>query len=64
LAAVDASLGDDTNALAQLKTAMDLNAARLKTNSSAFDLLPEARKDPHLNSLRQSPEFQKIVPAQ
>lgn len=62
LAALQAYLGHKTQALASLKTALDLNAARLKTNPAARNLLDEARKDPHLESLRALPEFSKLVP--
>jgi hypothetical protein len=50
--------------MANLKAALDLSAERLKTNPAARDLQAEARKDPHLNSLRGLPEFQKLVPPQ
>ncbi len=62
LAAVMSSLGQDTNALKELKTTMDLNAARLKTNASAVDLVKQARSDPHFNPLRNQPEFKALVP--
>ncbi len=64
LAALQAYLGHTAPALANLKIALDASAARLKTNSAARDLLAEARKDPHLNSLRALPEFLKLVPPQ
>jgi tetratricopeptide (TPR) repeat protein len=64
LAALQAYLGHTTQALANLKISLDLSAQRLKTNSTARDMLAEARKDPHLNSLRGLPEFQKLVPPQ
>jgi tetratricopeptide (TPR) repeat protein len=64
LAALEAYLGQTAAALTNLKTALDLSAARLKTNPAARDLLAQARNDAHLNSLRALPEFQKIVPPQ
>jgi tetratricopeptide (TPR) repeat protein len=64
LAALQAYLGETTSSLANLKTALALNAARLKTNPSARDLLQQARTDAHLNSLRGLPEFQKLIPPQ
>jgi tetratricopeptide (TPR) repeat protein len=64
LAALQAFLGQTTPAMANLKAALDLSAERLKTNPAARDLQAEARKDPHLNSLRGLPEFQKLVPPQ
>jgi hypothetical protein len=42
---------------------MALNASRRLTNSSAKDLLEQARQDSRFNALRSSPEFQKLVPA-
>ncbi|HZT22019.1 MAG TPA: DUF2723 domain-containing protein [Verrucomicrobiae bacterium] len=62
LAAIQAMLGQSTEALDNLRIALELNAARLKTNPAANDLLGEARQDPHFNTLRQNPEFQKLVP--
>ena len=64
LAALQAYLGQPVPALTNLKAALDLSAARLKTNPAARDLLAQARADAHLNSLRALPEFQKLVPAQ
>ena len=64
LAALQAYLGQTGPALTNLKTALDLSAARLKTNPAARDLLQQARTDGHLNSLRALPDFQKIVPPQ
>jgi tetratricopeptide (TPR) repeat protein len=62
LAALQAFLGHTAPALTNLKAALDISAKRLKTNPAARDMLAEARKDPHLNSLRPLPEFQKLVP--
>jgi tetratricopeptide (TPR) repeat protein len=64
LAALQAYLGQTAPALANLKLALDLNAARLKTNPAARNLLAQARTDAHLNSLRALPDFQKLVPPQ
>ena len=64
LAALQAYLGQTAPALTNLKLALDLNAARLKTNPAAHDLLAQARTDAHLNSLRALPDFQKLVPPQ
>jgi len=64
LAALQAYLGQTGPALANLQLALDLNAQRLKTNSTARDLLIQARTDAHLNNLRALPEFQKIIPPQ
>jgi tetratricopeptide (TPR) repeat protein len=62
LAALQSLLGKNSDSLSNLKIALDLNAARLKTNPAASDLLARARTDPNLAPLRALPEFQKIVP--
>jgi hypothetical protein len=40
-----------------------LSSKRLLTNPAAHNLVIEARSDPRFNSLRNSPAFQKIIPA-
>jgi tetratricopeptide (TPR) repeat protein len=62
LAALDTILGKPDPALQNLHKSLELNAQRLKSNTTARDLLFEARKDPRFNSLRNLPEFQKMVP--
>ncbi|HEY3763106.1 MAG TPA: DUF2723 domain-containing protein [Verrucomicrobiae bacterium] len=62
LAAVTAALGQTSDALAELKTAMSLNTARLKANPSALNLLQQARSDPHFASISNLPEFKALVP--
>ena len=64
LAAVEAITGRTTEALADLKTSVDLNAKRLATNPAANNILSMIRNDPNINNLRGLPEFQKIVPPQ
>ena len=64
LAALQAYLGETAPALTNLKTALDLSAARIKADPTKRDLLAQARTDAHLNSLRALPEFQKLVPPQ
>jgi tetratricopeptide (TPR) repeat protein len=64
LAALQAYLNHTGPALTNLKTAIELSNQRLKTNPAARDILADARKDQHLNSLRALPEFFKIVPPQ
>jgi tetratricopeptide (TPR) repeat protein len=64
LADVEAITGRSTEALADLKMALDLNSKRLKSNPSAVNLVNTIRADPNLNSLRSLPEFQKLVPPQ
>jgi tetratricopeptide (TPR) repeat protein len=63
LARLEATLGHTDPALKDLKTALELSKARLKSNPTARDLLAEARKDATLNSLRGLPAFQALVPA-
>jgi tetratricopeptide (TPR) repeat protein len=61
LAALKTVLGKNNEALQDLRTSLDLSAARLKTNASARDLLAEVRKDQRFDSLRNLPDFQKLV---
>jgi beta-lactamase regulating signal transducer with metallopeptidase domain/tetratricopeptide (TPR) repeat protein len=62
LAAVKAGLGKSSEALAALKQALDLSAARLKRDPTARDLLKDTRKDARFDTLRQTPEFKKLPP--
>jgi tetratricopeptide (TPR) repeat protein len=62
LAALKAVMGKNSEALDNLRIAMDLNAKRLKDNPKASDLAATNRTDPRFNALRNLPEFQKIVP--
>jgi tetratricopeptide (TPR) repeat protein len=62
LAALKTVLGKNNEALQDLRTSLNLSAARLKTNPGARDLLAEARKDQRFDSLRNLPDFQKLVP--
>ena len=62
LAALKAVTGDPSNALANLRIAMDLNAKRLQLDPKASDLAATNRLDPRFDALRRLPEFQKIVP--
>jgi tetratricopeptide (TPR) repeat protein len=62
LAALDAIMGKSDQTLPNLRQSLKLSAQRLKSNPTAHDLLSEARKDPRFNSLRNLPEFQKMVP--
>jgi hypothetical protein len=50
--------------LAALRQALDLSAKRLQRDPKARDLLASARKEDRFGQLRQSPEFQKLVPPQ
>ena len=62
LAALKAVLGKTNESLQNLQVALELNAQRLKTNPAANNLMTQVRADPHFNSLRNLPEFQKLVP--
>ncbi len=62
LAAVKAGLGKSSEALAALKQALDLSAARLKRDPTARDLLKDTRKDARFDPLRQTPEFKNLLP--
>jgi hypothetical protein len=63
LARLEATLGQTNPALNDLKTALEQSQARLKADPKARDLTQEARTDPTLNSLRNLPAFQTLVPA-
>jgi beta-lactamase regulating signal transducer with metallopeptidase domain/tetratricopeptide (TPR) repeat protein len=62
LAVLKAGLNKSSEALAALKQALDLNAARLKRDPKARDLLQSARKEARFDALRRTPEFEKLVP--
>ena len=62
LAAIEAIFGKPDPALQSLHKSLELSAQRLKSNPTAHDLLLEARRDSRFNSLRNLPEFQKMVP--
>jgi len=62
LAALKAVLGKKSEAIADLKRALDLSTQRLQNNPSARDLAAQAAKDPRFNSLRGDPEFQSLLP--
>ena len=61
LAALKASLGKNSEALAALKHALDLNAQRLKQNPNSPNLINNAQTDPRFAALRQSPEFKQMT---
>ncbi|HZF01112.1 MAG TPA: DUF2723 domain-containing protein [Methylomirabilota bacterium] len=64
LAAIKALQGKTNEALDQLRTTMDLNAKRLKADPTARDLAATNRTDVHFDSIRNLPEYQKIIPPQ
>jgi thioredoxin-like negative regulator of GroEL len=63
LAALEAITGKTNEALKNLGVCLDLSAKRRLTNPAARDLVAEARNDARFNTLRNEPEFQKLVPA-
>ncbi len=62
LAALQAIKGNTTEALQNLKLALDMSAKRLAKDPKAHDLQDVARTDNRLDRLRSLPEFQKLVP--
>jgi len=62
LASIEAITGRTTEALADLKIALDLNTKRLAENPAANNILSVVRVDPNINSLRNLPEFKQLVP--
>jgi tetratricopeptide (TPR) repeat protein len=62
LAGFKANLGKNGEAIPALTKALDLSAARRQTNTTALDLAMAARNDERFARLRQTPEFQNLVP--
>jgi tetratricopeptide (TPR) repeat protein len=62
LAAFKANLSKNSEALPALSNALSLSAKRLQREPKARDLITEARTDGRFTTLRQTPEFQKLVP--
>ena len=62
LAALDANIGKQTEALTALRQALDLSAKRLQRDPKAQNLVNNARTEKRFDMLRQLPEFQKLVP--
>jgi tetratricopeptide (TPR) repeat protein len=61
LSRLELMLGKRDEALKDLGTCVNLSNARLKTNPGARDLRNDARNEPSFNSVRNTPEFQKLV---
>jgi tetratricopeptide (TPR) repeat protein len=61
LAALKASRGKSSEALAALKQALELSAARLQRDPKARDLLKEAHEDARFDILRQTPESKYLL---
>ena len=61
LAALKVLTNKRAEALATLKTALDLNARRLATQPNASNILKVVATDPRLAPLRERPEFQQMI---
>ncbi len=48
-------------ALASLRTSLELSAKRRAQNTNAANLYDNALTDPRFGNLRQTPEFQKLI---
>jgi tetratricopeptide (TPR) repeat protein len=63
LAALEAITGKTNEAMKNLALSLEASTRRRLTNAAARDLVAEARNDVRFNSVRNEPEFQKLVPA-
>jgi hypothetical protein len=61
LAALECLVGKETEAMADLKAALEASKERLAKDPKARDLVEAARTDERLARLRAKPEFQKLV---
>lgn len=61
LAALQAFIGEQAEALKNLKPALDMSRQRLAKDPAAHDLINMARSDNRFERIRSMPEFQKIV---
>jgi hypothetical protein len=57
-----AKLNKPQEALTALRRALELGEKRRLLEPKARDIASEAQKDPQFAQLRQSPEFQKLIP--
>jgi tetratricopeptide (TPR) repeat protein len=62
LAGLKARLNKTQEALTALRKAVELGEKRRQREPKARDMAAEAQKDPQFAALRQSPEFQKMIP--
>ena len=61
LAATKAGLGKSSEAVQDLRQALELNAKRAAQDPKAHDLRPEAEKDTRFNSIRDLPEYKALI---
>ncbi len=62
LARLEALLGDEDESIKDLQTSVELNDKRLATDPSAPDIRRAARTEAIFDPIRDSPEFQKLIP--
>ncbi|MGH7979862.1 MAG: TPR end-of-group domain-containing protein, partial [Limisphaerales bacterium] len=61
LARLEARLGEDDEAIKNLRIAIELGDKRLRANPDAFDIRAAARAAADFNSLRDRGDFQTLV---
>jgi len=61
LGALKAALGKPSDAVTSLRHALDISAARRKTNATAPDLLATVQQDPRFAMLRTNPDFIQLT---
>jgi len=62
LSRLELMLGKRDEAIHDLATSINLSDQRLKTNPHALNIRDTARSEPSFNPIRNTPEFQKLVP--
>lgn len=61
LSRLEVILGKKDDAIQYLRTSIQLSDQRLKSNAHALDIRAAARSEAEFNSIRGSPDFQKLV---
>ncbi len=62
LSRLEVMLGNGSEAMVDLHKAIELSDQRLKTNHAALDIRGAARSEAAFNSIRNTPDFQRLVP--
>jgi hypothetical protein len=62
LARLEAILGNKDELIKDLQNSLNLSDQQLRTNPKAIDIRQAARSEAAFNSVREMPEFQKLVP--